>query len=438
MEIERLYELFKAHPVVTTDSRRCPAGSIFFALKGESFNGNAFAAKALEQGCSVAVVDEAEYAVDGDSRYVLVDDVLSALQQLAHYHREQMPSKMILQITGTNGKTTTKELVATVLSQIAPVQYTQGNLNNHIGVPLTLLQLKDDDGFGVIETGANHPGEIALLSNIVDADMGLITNVGHAHLAGFGSFEGVKKTKGELYDYIREQGKIGIFLNVSSPHLAEMAGDMPAVRYGLTGADGAEVWGEVVECNPFLKFRYRQDHVAWQTVQTHLVGAYNIHNLMTAVAVGMQFGVPFRSINEALANYVPSNNRSEYRDTGRNHLIIDAYNANPTSMAAALDNFAQVRADNKMVILGEMRELGADSEQEHRKVLEQLSTMQLTDMWLVGEEFLSTCPEAMNNTSIRCFKSVEEVKPLLADLNSKTILIKGSNGTKLFQLPEML
>lgn len=435
MELEELYKVFLAHPVVTTDSRKCPRGSMFFALKGESFNGNAFAAKALEQGCAVAVVDEAEYAVKGDNRYILVDNVLETLQALAHYHREQMPSKMIIQITGTNGKTTTKELVSTVLSQIAPVQYTQGNLNNHIGVPLTLLTLQDDGGFGIIETGANHPGEIAFLSKIVDADMGLITNVGRAHLAGFGSFEGVKKTKGELYDYIRDNGKIGIFLNVSSPELPQMAQGLGAVRYGLTGAEGAEVWGEVVECNPFVKFRYRQDHVAWQTVQTHLIGAYNIHNLMTAVAVGMQFGVPFRQINEALANYVPSNNRSEFRDTGRNHLIIDAYNANPTSMQAALDNFSQIEAENKMVILGEMRELGEDSAAEHQKVLNRIADLKVKTVWLVGTEF-----QKLANDSVRCFANVDEVKEAIKaqPFQHRTILIKGSNGTKLFQLPELL
>ncbi len=435
MELEELYKVFLAHPVVTTDSRKCSRGSMFFALKGESFNGNAFASKALEQGCAVAVVDEAEYAIKGDKRYILVDNVLETLQALAHYHREQMPSKMIIQITGTNGKTTTKELVSTVLRQIAHVQYTQGNLNNHIGVPLALLTLQDDGGFGIIETGANHPGEIAFLSKIVDADMGLITNVGRAHLAGFGSFEGVKKTKGELYDYIRDNGKIGIFLNVSSPELPQMAQGLGAVRYGLTGAEGAEVWGEVVECNPFVKFRYRQDHVAWQTVQTHLIGAYNIHNLMTAVAVGMQFGVPFRQINEALANYIPSNNRSEFRDTGRNHLIIDAYNANPTSMQAALDNFSQIEAENKMVILGEMRELGEDSAAEHQKVLNRIADLKVKTVWLVGTEF-----QKLANDSVRCFANVDEVKEAIKaqPFQNRTILIKGSNGTKLFQLPELL
>lgn len=431
MNIEQIYEVFRRHGVVTTDSRRTPRGSMFFALKGETFDGNQYAEKALESGCSVAVVDDARVAKD--DRYILVDNVLETLQQLAHYHREQMPDKMILQITGTNGKTTTKELVAAVLQTIAPVQWTQGNLNNHIGVPLTLLTLQDDGGFGIIETGANHPGEIAFLARIVDPDMGLITNVGRAHLEGFGSFEGVKRTKGELYDYIRRENRIGIFLNASDENLVEMAADMPAVRYGLTGAPGAEVWGEVVECNPFVKFRYRQEHIGWQVVQTHLIGAYNIHNLMTAVAVGVQFGVPFSLINQALADYQPTNNRSEFRDTGRNHLVIDAYNANPTSMAAALDNFRRIQAERKMMILGDMRELGADSAKEHQHVVD-IARESGAEVWLVGDNFAHT------QNDCRLFADVEAVKEELKQhpLEGYTILIKGSNGTRLFQLPEFL
>lgn len=431
MNTENLYKIFRQHPVVTTDSRKCPKGSIFFALKGDRFDGNQYALGALEAGCAVAVVDDPKVAVD--KRFVVVDDVLQTLHQLGHYHREQMPGKMIIQVTGTNGKTTTKELIATVLSQIAPVQWTQGNLNNHIGVPLTLLTLQNDDGFGIIETGANHPGEIAQLSEIVDPDMGLITNVGRAHLEGFGSFEGVKRTKGELYDYIRENDKIGIFLNASDENLVEMAQGMPAVRYGLTGTDGAEVWGEVVECTPFVKFRYRQEHVGWQVVQTRLIGAYNIHNLMAAVAVGMQFGVPFSLINEALANYQPTNNRSEFRDTGKNRLVIDAYNANPTSMAAALDNFRHIQAERKMMILGDMRELGADSALEHQRVVD-MARESGAEVWLVGDNFAHT------QTDFRLFPDVEAVKEELKQhpLQGYTILIKGSNGTKLFQLPDFL
>ena len=405
---------------------------MFFALKGENFDGNQYALKALQAGCSVAVVDDPRVVVD--KRFVLVDNVLQTLQRLAHHHREQMPGKMIIQITGTNGKTTTKELVSAVLSQIGPVQWTQGNLNNHIGVPLTLLTLQNDDGFGIIETGANHPGEIAQLSEIVDPDMGLITNVGRAHLEGFGSFEGVKKTKGELYDYIHRENRIGIFLNMSEPDLVDMAKGLPAVRYGLTGAEDAEVWGEVVECTPFVRFRYRQEHTPWHTVQTRLIGSYNIHNLMAAVCVGMQFGVPFSLINQALADYQPTNNRSEFRQTERNRLIIDAYNANPSSMTAALENFAHIQAEHKMLILGDMRELGTDSEREHQRIADLAAHTGAEQVWLVGDNFAHT------RNDFRLFPDVEAVKRELKThpVEGHTILIKGSNGTRLFQLPEFL
>ncbi len=430
MNIEKLYELYLLHPEVTTDSRHCHKGSIFFALRGDTFDGNAFATNALKQGCVAAVVDDEKCAAL-DARCILVDDVLTTLQALAHHHREQLTDKMVLQITGTNGKTTTKELIAAVLSTIAPVQYTQGNQNNHIGVPLTLLTLKDDGGFAIIETGANHPGEIAILSKIVDPDLGIITNVGRAHLEGFGSFDGVMKAKGELYDYIRENDKIGIFLNASADHLTEMAHGIKAMRYGLTGAPDVEVWGEVVECNPFVKFRYRQADVNWQVVQTHLIGEYNIHNLMTAVAVGIQFGVPFPLMNKALSDYVPTNNRSEYHDTGRNHIIVDAYNANPSSMAVALDNFERMKGEHKMVILGDMRELGADSETEHRNVVERLQNFET--VWLVGEEFRKVAMPGMH-----CWASVDEAKGEAGKVADRTILIKGSNATRLSQLAEFL
>ncbi len=430
MDIEKLYALYLRHPEVTTDSRHCPKGSIFFALRGDTFDGNAFATEALQKGCAAAVVDD-ENCATLDARYILVDDVLTALQALAHHHREQLTDKMVLQITGTNGKTTTKELIAAVLSTIAPVQYTQGNLNNHIGVPLTLLTLRNDGGFAIIETGANHPGEITALSRIVDPDMGIITNVGRAHLEGFGSFDGVIKAKGELYDYIRDNNKIGVFLNVSVGRLTDMAQGLKAVRYGLTGSPDAEVWGEVVECNPFVKFRYRQQDVDWQVVQTHLIGEYNVHNLMTAVAVGMQFGVPFPLMNKALSDYVPTNSRSEFHDTGRNRIIVDAYNANPSSMAVALDNFEKMKAEHKMVILGDMRELGADSEAEHRQVVERLHNFEA--VWLVGNEFHKVALPSM-----RCFPSVEEAKSVAGEVSGFTILIKGSNATRLSQLTESL
>ncbi len=440
--LEELYALFLRHPAATTDSRHCPPGGMFFALRGDRFNGNAFALDALRRGCAVAVVDDAEVARQ-DSRCVLVDDALSALQELARHHRAQLTRKTVIQITGTNGKTTTKELVAAVLGKTAPVQYTQGNLNNHIGVPLTLLTLRDDGGFGIVETGANHPGEIAALSRITDPDMGLITNVGRAHLEGFGSLEGVMRAKGELYDYIRDHGKAGIFLNVSADHLSDMARGLRAVRYGLTGARDAleaytpqgscEVWGEVVECDPFVRFCYRQEHTDWQTVSTRLVGSYNIHNLLAAVAVGVKFGVPLPQIGEALEAYTPQGSRSEYRDTGRNRIIVDAYNANPSSVAVALDNFGSLRACGKMVILGDMMELGEESAAEHRRVVERLAGGHYGEVWLVGSEFAKAALPSM-----RCFPSVREAKAAAGKVSGRTILIKGSNATGLSGLAEAL
>ena len=268
MKIAELYGLYKQHPVVSTDSRKCPQGALFFALKGDSFDGNAFAAQALEQGCAYAIVDEAEYAAGGDERYILVEDVLTTLQQLAHYHRKQFKIPVI-QVTGTNGKTTTKELTAAVLSQKHNVLYTQGNLNNHIGVPKTLLELSPEHTIAVIETGANHPGEIKALAEIVDPDFGLITNVGMAHLEGFGSFEGVVRTKGELYDYLRAKHGT-VFIDHDSEDLKRIAGGLHQICYGSPCDEVLSVEGEVLECAPFLKFRWRPAGGEWQEVQTGL------------------------------------------------------------------------------------------------------------------------------------------------------------------------
>lgn len=417
--------------MVTTDSRMCPEGSMFFALKGENFDGNLYALSALEKGCAVAVVDRPESVPEGDKRFVLVDDVLSALQDLAAYHRRQTGIPVV-QITGTNGKTTTKELISAVLSEKYDTLFTQGNLNNHIGVPLTLLRLQPKHEIAVVETGANHPGEIDFLSKMVQADCGLITNVGRAHLEGFGSFEGVKRTKGELYDNLKARGRF-IFLNTMDAELNAMASEreMDAIPY---------VQGEVAACAPMLCIRWFCDaENAWHTVQTNLIGAYNLANVLSAITVGLHFGVMPADIDRALENYTPTNNRSEYRNTGSNRLIVDAYNANPTSMAAALENFKLMQAENKMAILGEMRELGADSHTEHQRVIDLVSTLQLSEAWFVGEEFSKTDTSALS-TPHSLFKSVEQVKELLSTtpLSGRTILIKGSNGTKLFQLPEML
>ena len=437
MSLSELYQLYLEHPVVTTDTRDCPEGSLFFALRGANFDGNAFARQALQSGCAYAVVDdpcvcEAVSASEA-SRYILVDDVLTPLQQLAAYHRRQLGIPVI-QITGTNGKTTTKELTAAVLATKWHVLYTQGNFNNHIGVPKTLLRLNSAHQLAVIETGANHPGEIAELSALVDANCGLITNVGRAHLEGFGSFEGVIHTKGELYDYLRQKPGAFIFLDGDNPHLAPIAEGIPAVTYGLPGK-GYDVEGEIVACNPWLQFRFRVKGGEWHTVQTHLIGSYNLTNALAALAVGMRFDVSPEQAAQAIAAYVPSNNRSELLRTAHNELIVDAYNANPTSMRAALDNFALISHPHKMLILGEMRELGAVSAEEHQKVAAQALSLGAEAVWFVGEEFQPYSEGA------QWFPDVEAVKTALsggAKPAERLILIKGSNGTKLFQLPALL
>lgn len=430
IEIPDLYALFCDHPVVTTDTRDCPAGSIFFALRGATFDGNAFAVKALEAGCAYAVVDDP--AVGGDDRLLHVPDALAALQGLAAMHRRRLGTPVV-QVTGTNGKTTTKELTTAVLRQRFRVLATEGNFNNHIGVPKTLLRLTAADEVAVVETGANHPGEIAALSRIADPDCGLITNVGKAHLEGFGSFEGVVRTKGELYDYLRQKGGY-VFLDADNPHLSAIAGGLTAFRYGAPGR-GYDVEGELAGDGPMLSLRWRPAGGEWQTVTTHLVGAYNLSNALAAAAVGTRFGVAPEAVSRALADYVPTNSRSELLDTGRNRLIVDAYNANPTSMAAALDNFGRIRSGAKMVILGDMRELGEASDAEHQAVADRIARLGCREAWLVGPNFARTRHEGC-----RTFADVEAVKQALAaePVAGRLILIKGSNATRLFELPALL
>ena len=449
-DTEKLYEIYLKHPEVTTDSRRCPEGSMFFALKGESFDGNRFAAKALEAGSAVAVVDDAAVIPEDDQRYVLVADVLEALQALAAHHRQQFQGPVV-QVTGTNGKTTTKELIAAVLTQHYRVLYTQGNLNNHIGVPLTLLRLRPGEHeIAIIETGANHPGEIAFLTDIVQPDYGLITNVGRAHIEGFGSFEGVKRTKGELYDYLCKKHSAHVFINAGNEDLCGMISqrgykpdDDKCIAYGHEEqAPVCLCTGAVIDCNPMLCLRWQPNKGETAEVQTHLIGAYNIDNVLAAVAIGLHFGVAPEAITRALTDYQPSLGRSEYRRTADNELIIDAYNANLTSMQAALDNFSRISHAHKMMILGDMKELGTVSEEAHLKVAELALVAKPKAAWFVGEEFakaLSTLAPA-TETDIRCFPDVEAVKKAIAAQRptGRLILVKGSNSTKLHQLPELL
>lgn len=439
MEMENLYNLFCeldrkfriAHPeisCVTTDSRNCPEGSLFFALKGENFNGNAYAAKALEQGAAYAVIDEPQYAQD--DRYIVVDNTLKTLQRLACEHRIVL-GKPIIGITGTNGKTTTKELTAAVLSQKYNVHYTKGNLNNHIGVPLTLLQMTDKHDIGIIEMGASHPGDIKELVEIACPNAGIITNVGKAHLQGFGSFEGVMKTKGELYDYIRaNQGFI--FRNIDNPYLSKMAGDLPVHTYSLLD-NVAEVSGKVLDCTGFLSMEM---HVGGQTfaLRTHLVGAYNAENVLAAACIGNTFGVASEEIKRAIEGYVPQNNRSMLVKSAYNTIVVDAYNANPTSMKAAIENFAQMHMNHQTLILGDMLELGEQSEEEHKKIVELLVQNHFTDVYLVGKEFAATASGFSHFSDVNALAQYLKEHPI----RERYVLLKGSRGIKLEQLQDYL
>ena len=436
MEIKDLYDIFLQHPTVTTDSRNVPMNSMFFALKGGNFDGNAYAREAIEKGAAYAVIDEPEYAQEGNERLILVDDVLTTFQQLAKYHRCQLGTT-IVGVTGTNGKTTTKELIAAVLKKKYNILYTQGNLNNHIGVPTTLLKLNKEHQIAVIEMGANHPGEIKTLAEIALPDYGIITNVGKAHLLGFGSFEGVIRTKGELYDFLRSDNGTA-FINNDNPHLRGICAGLRLIRYGQKEADGLLVKGELIECNPTLKFRWSPmpSPFSPMEVQTKLIGSYNLDNALAAACIGTLFAVSATDISDALEAYTPSNNRSQLTITDCNRLVVDAYNANPTSMDAALANFHLMKGDRKMCILGDMGELGEASHEEHQKVVNLLRKYNFDKVWLVGNEFAQTDhPE-----HYEMFCDVEAVKQRIVTDRPQgyIILIKGSNSTKLYQLPDLL
>lgn len=444
MDIKELYQLYQQHPCITTDSRDCPKDSFFLALKGESFDGNKFAASAIEKGCAYAIIDEPEYKQD--DRFILVDNCLQTFKDLAREHRRQFDIPVI-GITGTNGKTTTKELIAAVLQQKYNVLYTQGNFNNDVGVPKTLFRLTKEHEIAVIEMGASHPGDIKTLVETAEPTCGLITNVGKAHLQGFGSFEGVIKTKCELYDFLRSRKDSLIFINADNEHLIDQIGEEEEIWLSPYSTDPEKQYncisGEIIACDPFLKFRWREPLMVleeegrstkWHKVQTQLIGSYNIDNLLAAIAVGINFGVERKKICEALEKYVPSNNRSQMTVTAKNHLVVDAYNANPSSMQAALENFSLMQADHKMAILGQMGELGADSDKEHRQLVSYLEAAGFDEVWLVGDNFRDI------PCSFRKFHDTEEVKAAIKEHCPEGfyILIKGSNSNKLFQLPELL
>ena len=427
MSIIDLYDLFIHNPQITTDSRNCPKGSIFFALKGDKFDGNQYAGKALASGCVYAVIDNPDYYIG--ERTILVDNVLKTLQQLAHHHRKVL-GLPIIGITGTNGKTTTKELLAAVLSTKFNLLYTEGNFNNHIGVPLTLLRLTHDHEMAVIEMGASHPGDIKELVDIVHPNYGIITNVGRAHLEGFGSFEGVIRTKGELYDYIR-RSKGKIFIKKENEYLQSIAKGIEQITYG--NGDDAFASGQVVSCDPFLVFNWKQQEKL-HTVETHMIGSYNLDNVLAAVAVGRFFKIPAERISRAIAAYEPTNNRSQFKKTENNELIIDAYNANPSSMKVALDNFITMPVQPKAIILGDMRELGPTSDELHAEVVEQIKKGQFDKVFLCGEHFSKVGKEFSPFATTEAM--VEELRK--QPLKGYHILIKGSHSMGLEKLADIL
>ena len=388
LTIQELYHIYIRHPKVVTDSRKIEPGCLFFALKGERFNGNEYAENALGAGAEYAVIDEKEFK-QGE-KYILVEDVLTSLQKLARHHRRQFDIP-VLAITGSNGKTTTKELVNAVLSTTYPAHCTPGNFNNHIGLPLTLLAMPKETEIAIIEMGANHLGEIGFLCQIAEPTHGIVTNIGKAHLEGFGGVEGVKKGKSELFDFLSKKKSGVAFLNLDEPHLLGLSQSVPHKIFYQKGETCSSrelpFRVELLSENPFLKIRFSDDEGCPVEAQSNLKGAFNFHNLMTAAVIGTYFKVPGARIKSAIENYVPSDNRSQLMAVGSNTLLLDAYNANPTSMKNALLSFAKSGAENKIAILGAMRELGEYSEAEHQKILEQAINSGFAKIILVGPEF---------------------------------------------------
>lgn len=428
MDISKLYEIYKQNPEVSTDTRNSSKGSIFFALRGANFNGNEYAEQAVDSGCSYAIVDEEKYATR--SNIIVVDNALETLQQLATYHRKHIKTPVI-GITGTNGKTTTKELITAVLSQEYNVISTLGNLNNHIGVPLTILRIKKEHEIAVVEMGASHVGEIKFLSGIAQPDYGLITNIGHAHIEGFGSYENVIKAKGELYEYIRGTKEGKIFIDYNNSLLREMAEGIASIYYGFE--ENIFVSGKVVALRPYLEFEWKFGNRR-NKVKTKLIGEYNLSNILAAITVGKYLGVKAPLICKAIESYEPTNNRSQLKETQKNMLIIDAYNANPTSMHAALENFDHMDVNHKVLILGDMKELGPDTDMEHQRVADYIAHHDFDRVMFVGDNFSRT------KTNYPRFKDLDSLKEYITQnpIRDSYILLKGSRGVQLEKCIEVL
>jgi len=436
ISLEELYEIYLQHPTVTTDSRKITAGCLFFALKGENFDGNSFAQKALDLGAAYSIVDNPN--LPKNEKFITVANALTTLQQLAKHHRRHLGISVVA-ITGSNGKTTTKELVSTVLSSQYHTHFTKGNLNNHIGVPLTLLEMPLTTEIAIVEMGANHQKEIEFLCTIAEPTHGIITNIGKAHIEGFGGVDGIKKGKSELYEYLAKNNGMA-FINLDEPNLIEMAKSVGLKRYlqylSSDEPSPANVPFEIklLKTQPFIKVAFLSENKELKKVKSKLIGIYNFNNIMTAIALGKYFKVPASKIKHAIEEYLPSNNRSQVIEKDGSTFILDAYNANPSSMKSALESFVMMEGSPKVVILGAMKELGAETQNEHKNLVETLTkTSSIDKIILVGAEY-----QPHLNEKTQYFKDVHQLKPWFdtQNWNNHLLLIKGSRSNQLEQLVE--
>jgi UDP-N-acetylmuramoyl-tripeptide--D-alanyl-D-alanine ligase len=433
MTIEQLYAIYLEHPAISTDTRKIAPESIFFALKGDKFDANSFAGQAIESGAAYAVIDNATYQTS--AQHILVDDVLTTLQELAKHHRSQL-NIPVIGLTGSNGKTTTKELINSVLSQHYKTYATIGNLNNHIGVPLTLLAIKNDVEIAIVEMGANHQKEIELLSSICQPTHGLITNVGKAHLEGFGGPEGVKKGKGELFDYLKAAGGTA-FVNTDSEVLSGMVKERQLtdiIYYGSDENNAAS--GTLLQNSPFLKLQWKLKDGEYHTAQSQLTGAYNLDNILAAICIGHYFKLSDEEINRGIQSYAPTKNRSQIVKTATNTLICDYYNANPSSMLVAIENMGLLDFPHKILILGDMFELGDESPAEHAAIIDKAMSTPVEGRLFIGEQFF----EQKRNTNAIFYRTATDAIAALKTqpITNATVLIKGSRGMALERLAELL
>jgi UDP-N-acetylmuramoyl-tripeptide--D-alanyl-D-alanine ligase len=437
---ERLYQIYLKHPVISTDTRKIAPGSLFFALKGDKFDANTFAKEAIAAGASYAVIDNAAY--DLGEQYILVHDVLSSLQDLARHHRSQLKIPVI-GLTGTNGKTTTKELINSVLSQHFNTYATQGNLNNHIGVPLSILSINSTHEAAVIEMGANHQKEIALLSSIAQPSHGLITNVGKAHLEGFGGVEGVKKGKGELYDYLKATNGVA-YVNSDSADLMAMQYDRALKNLVFYGSIDLEnlVSGQITDNSPLLTLQWTNNQTGQNyEVKSQLTGAYNLDNILAAICIGVYFKLSADEINAGISGYQPKNSRSQITQTSTNTLICDYYNANPSSMFVAIENLGKLSASHKVLVLGDMFEMGEESAAEHEAVIKKALETDVDERIFIGHDFASQKlkVKSQNLTGMTFYETMDEAMAVLKanPIKNSTVLIKGSRGMALERLVEL-